>query len=97
MFFLKSWPFFRRRPKPKFELGEFALIMPPPGTLRPITRYTVIRSRRWIKTDRQWVYGGPVIVTMADREGRAHSHIRHYVKSLNEDQLNEVRGGRQGL
>jgi len=97
MFFQQLWQLFKRRPRPAFEIGEYVLIAPPAGKPRPVARYTVIRARRWVKADRLWVYSGPVIVAIGDHQGRAHNHIRHYVKTLTEGQLEKVRGGTQGL
>jgi hypothetical protein len=97
MFFLQLRRIFRRRPKPRFQIGQYLLILPPAGVPRPVARYTVVRKRRWIKSESIWVYGGPVIVAIADGSGRASNHIRHFVDSLPEHRLEEVRGGDLGI
>jgi hypothetical protein len=97
MFFQQLRRLFRRRPEPRFQIGQYLHILPPPGVDRPVARYTIVRSQRWVKSESIWVYGGPVIVSIADRSGRASNHIRHFVESLPEHRLEEVRGGELGL
>lgn len=86
--------FRKKRPEPKYLAGELVMIKAEPGSRRPIVRYMIVRKRRWIKLDAEWVYDGPVLIAISN-DGVIV--IRMYVEGVSETKLGKVANGDLGL
>lgn len=85
---------FKRKLKPQYQVGEFAMIPSRLGAKRPVVRYMIIRNHRWIKADAEWVYDGIVVLAISN-DGVII--VRQYVEGISEGALRKVRGGDLGL
>ena len=79
---------FKKRPQPKFEPGRLALVPPEPHTRVKKARYLLITKRRWVTTDKEWVYTGALF--MIDHDVLV---FKHEVQDLSEERLRPMRGG----
>jgi hypothetical protein len=97
-FFANCWARWWR-PKPKFQIGEEVVIKAKASENAPnrIPRYSIMRARRWIRSERCWAYDVPVKVIRIDPDGVPKLHITYYARNVSEDQFSKMAGGTFGL